>query len=369
MSEMIGTPSVLLVTGSTQTTRSIDKLLSPRFNVLHAEDGNKAWEILQEKPSISVLICALKKAVDKSALLERIRQAQHKLLSALPVLLLVGESDAEDLRDQAFSLGATDFINMPFSSIELKTRVSLHAQLYRIYSQNQDDEVLEESGNIDLLNTLMQQEVFLSRLQQEMSFSIRHKSYISVCLVKIYDSEELSEKYGKDVFTAIIRAQANKLENQIRKEDSYAYLGNATFAILLPVTNGMGANVAINRIMDQLKSMSLKHEGEPIVLTHSAGLYSFLPEEAMTTDGIMQILEKRLDTAEQKGAGQIVSSKNEVEEAKISVEQALNKIQYGHTEDLGKYLPDLLETLKPLLVFAKQHDELDLQEIIDSLDD
>jgi hypothetical protein len=98
-------------------------------------------------------------------------------------------------------------------------------------------------------------------------------------------------------------------------------------------------------------------------------LYSFLPEEAMTTDGIMQILEKRLDTAEQKGAGQIVSSKNEVEEAKISVEQALNKIQYGHTEDLGKYLPDLLETLKPLLVFAKQHDELDLQEIIDSLDD
>jgi diguanylate cyclase (GGDEF)-like protein len=369
MSEMIGAPSILLVTGSTQTTRSIDKLLSSQFNVLHAEDANNAWEILQEKPSISVLICALKKSIDKSALLERIRHAHNKLLSALPVLLLVSESDAEDLRDQAFSAGATDFINMPFSSIELKTRVRLHAQLYSIYSQNQDDEVLEEGSNIELLNTLMQQEAFLSRLQQEMSFSIRHKSYISVCLLKIDGADEINDKYGKEVFTAIIRAQAIKIEKQIRKEDSYAYLGNATFAILLPVTNGMGANVAIQRLMESLKGMHMKHQGESITSTHSAGLYSFLPDETMTTDGIMQTLEKRLTTAEQKGPGQIVSSKSEIEEARISVEQALNKIQYGHTDDLGRYLPDLLETLKPLLKFAHQHDELNLQEVIDSLDD
>ncbi len=369
MPEMIGTPSILLVTGSTQTTRSIDKLLSSQFNVLHAEDGKKAWEILQDKPSIGVLICALKKSVDKSALLERIRHANNKLLRALPVLLLVGETDTEDLRDQAFSVGATDFINMPFSSIELKTRVRLHAQLYSIYSQNQQEEELEEGVDIDLLNTLMQQKVFLTRLQQEMSFSIRHKSYISVCLLKIDSADELSDEYGKDVFTAILRAQANNIEKQIRKEDSFAYMGDATFAILLPVTNGMGANVAVNRIMEKLKRMNLKHEGVSIVSTHSAGLYSFLPEESMTTDDIMQTLEKRLLTAEQKGPGQLVSSKSEVEGAKISVEQALNKIHYGHTDDLGRYLPDLLETLKPLLRFAHQQNAIDLQDLIETLDD
>jgi diguanylate cyclase (GGDEF)-like protein len=215
----------------------------------------------------------------------------------------------------------------------------------------------------------MQQESFLSRLQQEMSFSIRHKSYISVALVKIYSADDLSDEYGKEVFTAIIRAQANMIEKQIRKEDSYAYLGNATFAILLPVTNGMGANVAINRIMEQLKDMNLKHDGESINASHSAGLYSFLPQESMTADGIIEILDKRLLTAEQKGPSQIVSSKSEVEEAKISVEQALNKIHYGHTDDLDRYLPDLLETLKPLLKFAHKHDEIDLQDLIESLDD
>jgi diguanylate cyclase (GGDEF)-like protein len=365
MSEMIATPSVLLLTGSTQTARSIEKLLS-QFNILHAEDSNKAWDLLQEQSSISVLICALKKSID---ILERVRHAHNKLLVALPVLLLVGESDTEDLRDLAFSAGATDFINMPFSGIELKTRVRLHAQLYRIYSQNQDDEEVEKGSNIDQLNTLMQQEAFLSRLQQEMSFSIRHKSYISVCLLKIDGSDELSDKYGKEVFAAIIRAQASKIEKQIRKEDSYTYLGNATFAILLPVTNGIGANVAVNRLMEQLKAMNLKHEGQSVSTTHSAGLYSFLPLETMTTDDIMQTLKQRLATAEQRGPGQVVSSKSEVENSKISVEQALNKIHYGHTADLDKYLPDLLETLKPLLKFAHQHDELNLQDIIDSLDD
>lgn len=369
MSEMIGAPSILLVTGSTQTTRSIEKLLSSQFNIIHAEDGYIAWDLLQEQTSVSVLICALKKSIDKSALLERIRQAHNKLLSGLPVLLLVGESDSEDLRDEAFAAGASDFIFMPFSSLELKTRVRLHAKLYSIFTRNQGDEVLEEGSNIDLLNTLMQQESFISRLQQEMSFSIRHKSFISVCLLKIFAADELIEQYGKEVFSAIIRTQANKIEKQIRKEDSYAYLGDATFAILLPVTNGLGANVAINRLMQQLKEMHLKHQGEAIVSTHSAALYSFMPDEATTTDMVMQTLEQRLINAEQKGSGQIVSSKSEIEEAKISVEQALNKIHYGHTEDLARYLPDLIATLKPLLKFAHQHDVIDLQDLIDSLDD
>lgn len=369
MSEMIGTPSVLLVTGSIQTTRSIDKLLSQQFNVIPVDDSVKAWEMLQEMPSICVLICALKKAIDNGALLERIRQAKNKLLSALPVLLLVGETEAEDLQNEAFAAGATDFINMPFSTIEFQTRVRLHAKMFSMYSQEQQDEVLEAGKDIDLLNTLMQRDMFITRLQQELSFSLRHKSFVSVCLTKIYDSDDVSDQYGNEVFTAIIRALANKIEKQTRKEDSYAYLGNATFAILFPVTNGMGANVAIRRIMEQLSSMHLKHDGKSIALNFSAGLYTFIPSETLTTDAIMQTLESRLSTAEQKGAGQVVSSKAELEQATISVEQALNKIRYGQTDDLGKYLPDLLESLKPLLKFAHQHDELDLQEIIDNLDD
>ena len=369
MSEMMDTPSVLLVTGSTQTTRSINKLLSGQFNILHAEDSDKAWEILQRQSSISVVICALKKSIDHSALLERIRHAHDKYLAALPVLLLVGETDTDDLRDKAFSAGASDFINMPFSGIELKTRVQLHAKIFSLYAQDQDDEVLDDSGNIELLNTLVQQEVFVSRLQQELSFSQRHKSYVSVCLLKVGGSEALIEEYGKDVFTAIIRAQANKIEKQIRKEDSYAYLGDATFAVLLPVTNGLGANVAVRRLMDELRQMHLKHEGDVISLSYSAGLYSFLPEEGMSGDVVMQTLEQRLATAIQKGENQIVSSKSEIENARISVEQALNKIHYRHTDDLDRYLPDLLETIKPLLKYARQHDELGFQAVIDSLDD
>lgn len=366
---MIGTPSILLVTGSTQTTRSIEKLLSSQFNVIHAEDGNSAWELLQQKPSISLLICALKKAVDKSALLERIRQAHDKLLSAIPVMLLVGETDTDELRDQAFAAGATDFITMPFSSIELKTRVRLHAKLYGILSQKHKDEVLEDGANIELLNTLMQQEVFINRLQQEISFSMRHKSYISVSLLKLNNADKLSDEYGKDIHTAVIRALANQIEKQIRREDSYAYLGDSTFALLFPVTNGLGANVAIKRLIEKLSALHLKHQGQPIELSISAGLYSFMPNDKSSTDDIMQTLENRLLTAEQKGHNQVVSSKNELEEATISVDQALNKIRYGHTDDLPKYLPDLLQTIKPLLKYARQHDELNLQDIIDSLDE
>jgi len=368
MSELDALPAILLVAGSAHTAKSIRRLLSDQFTILHAAEPSEAWEMLQNQSAIIAIVCELGKSIDDFALLERLRQAQSNPLASLPVLLLVGESDDAQRRDLAFSVGATDFINMPFSALELTTRVRLHAQLYRLHSQDNEYEISAQNSSIDLLNTLMQEQHFNSRLEQEISFSLRHKSYISVCLLKIDMYDELSDQYGREALSGIIRALGSIVEKQIRREDTYAYLGDSTFALLYPVTNGLGANIATQRLLEQVSTATLKHEDLELTLTMSAGLYSAMPDDRMTVQDVMQTVRQRVDKAQQLGGAQVVSSKTEQEQTELSVEQALNMISYGRSEGLGKQVPQLLAQILPLLKFANQHNESELRDILGSLE-
>ena len=121
MAETDKKQAILLVSNPTRSADSIRKLLSGHFIGSKVEDAETAWKFLVEKQQITVIICELSLAIDQFGLLERIRNASDKRLAATPILLLIGEKDDENDREKAFRLGATDFINMPFSSTELTT--------------------------------------------------------------------------------------------------------------------------------------------------------------------------------------------------------------------------------------------------------
>ena len=361
-------PVVLLVSNSVLTGKSVKRLLADQFLILHEDNILNAWESIQVQPDIAVVLCDLDPKMDHEALLERIRTAQNKTISGLPVLLLVGEAVDEVLRDKAFMAGATDFINTPFSAIELKTRVRLHARLFNLHRGQAGYDVSDQNSAFDQLNNMMHERQFLTRLDQEISFSHRHKVYLSACLLRIDNVDELREQYGKKVFTGIIRTVARIIQKRIRREDIYAYLGDATFALLFPVTNGLGANVATRRIIEKVDAAQIKFQGEKLPVTISGGLYSELAPEEHTSEKMLEVVRNRLDQAVNKGGNQIVSSKSEQEQNAISVEQALNMIAYGRTQGLDKQVPQLLDTLLPLLEFARQHNELEFEGVIGSLE-
>ncbi len=133
MSETENKPVILLITQSGRSANMIEKLLRGYFSSLKAEDAESGWNSLVSMP-VAVIACDLSLAMDKFGLLERIRNARDRSLAAKPVLLLIGEQDQGRNLENALGLGATDFINMPFSSSELITRTRMHAGLYGHHS-------------------------------------------------------------------------------------------------------------------------------------------------------------------------------------------------------------------------------------------
>jgi len=362
-------PVILLITVSSLATKSFNRLLSKQFSIVHAESAEQAWQILQIKSTITVVVCELQIAIGKMRVLERIRRAKDKVLASLPVLILVGESDTEECSDQAFSVGATDFIHMPFSSIELKARVRLHSKLYDLHQKQTSFELASQDSPVDILNSLMQEKYFSNRLEQELSFSVRHKSFVSVCLIKVNGAEALEKKYSKDILRAVLRAVGKIIEKMIRRDDSYAYFGEETFALLYPVTNGLGANISTKRLIEKIQNTRLNHQGQSIKISVSAGLYSTLPTEELSVEKVLSIVGKRLEKAEKQGGGQIVSSKSELEQDKASIQQALNMINFNRTESLVKQIPGLLDGIMPLLEFIHSNDEMQFNRILDKFDD
>ncbi len=358
---------ILLVSGSELTNRSIGKLLGDRFDIRIAADGESAWRSSAEQPDIDLIISQLVLAVE-GGLIERLRRSANPRLKNLPVLVLIGEGDSVEVRDQAFIAGATDFIYAPFSRIELETRAALHTRLFQPVGEETTTDFTATLESLDMLNTVMQRDYFVTRLSQELAFCDRHRTYLCVAHLRMLDSDSVIDRFGQPVFAALVRTMAHEIDKQTRAEDSVAYLGGAGFALQLPVTNGIGAHSVLARLMQKLAKKKLRYHGESISVNFCTGLYVRSTRDSSTVDQIMDELETRADLAERMGEGHIASSGRE-DETEFSVEQALNKLRYDQVEGLDKQVSRLLQEVQPLLQFALEHDEIGFEDLLESIKD
>jgi two-component system cell cycle response regulator len=366
MPELNTKPAVLLITGSARSANLIDKLLDTYFTVIKVEDAESAWKQLVKQPLITVIICELSIAIDHFGLLERIRTANNKNLAAKPILLLVGEQDQENSCEKAFSLGATDFINMPFSSTELTTRVRLHAQLFINHSADQTIE-MQQIASVNVLQQLSNENYFKSRLQHELSFSLRHKINVSVCKLKINNLKAIVAGFDKNAAISVMHAVARMMRQTLRQEDTLAYLGNAEFCILYPATNGIDASTAVNRILDNIKNHNIRIAGKKVPVTISGAISSSLANENTTVEKLMDMVDMQLVEAVNQGGTTIVISPQSDTKQFISVTRAVKLIERGAIDGLEEHAGELMLNIMPLLEYADQVLGLELKQVNQSL--
>ncbi|MFV2032207.1 MAG: diguanylate cyclase domain-containing protein [Gammaproteobacteria bacterium] len=311
-----------------------------------------------ELSNISVLICELPVAIDGFGLLERIRSATDKHLAARPVLLLVGESDRDNDRESAFQLGATDFINMPFASTELTTRVRLHAQLFVQFSEEQTVE-MQQVAALNVLQQLSQQNYLKSLLKQELSFSLRHRSNVSICKLKVDNLKAIVASFDKSSAVSIVQAVAKILQQTLRREDILCYLEKAEFCVLFPVVNAIGAFSGINRIRESIARLRIRIAGKQVSVTLSGAMYSCVADETTSIESVNEILDRRLAEALRRGGNCIVGAPKSSEKRAITVDRALQLIANNNTDDLAEHARGLVRDILPLLEYAEQRLELE----------
>ena len=343
--------SVLLATQSSATAKLIGKRLREHYALWQAGDSEQAWNELTEQRAIALVICDLELALDRFALLERIRNAGDTRLAATPILLLLGENDDESRQEAAFQQGASDFINLPFSSTELLARVRLHTNLFVQHASGPPAD-LSGASAVNLLRQLSQQSFFDTRVQQELSFSARHRSPLSLCLLRLDDVKGLVEAFDKSTVISVVQTVARTLQQTMRREDSLCYRGNAEFSVLYPATNGIGAAAGIRRIIDNVAARKLGIGGRQVPVSLSAAIFSAVADDGVGLEQIEQQLKKCLKAAMAQGGNRVVSCVHGDGGAIESLDQVLERIAAGQGAPAREQIPSLLARIVPLIEHA-----------------
>lgn len=366
MSETPHQAAVLLIVESATAVKHITKHLKEYFTIQVASDDEAAWESIQTNNDVDVIVCDLRQAVGSFGLLERLRDAGDKKLAATPVLLLVGENDTENDREIAFSKGATDFINLPFASAELIARVRLHANIYAQHLSEPCVEMQSVSA-VNVLQQLSQEKYFESRVLQEIAFSLRHRSSLSLAKLSLDNMSAIAAGFDQSTVASIVQAVAKIIKETRRREDSLCYFGKGEFCILYPATNGIGATDAVKRIARNVASSKLRVAGKKIRVTLSAAIYSWIASGETDLDAIYQVLDESLRQAIAEGGNRVSNTTTDDEKRIHSIDRALRLIEMGKTEDLAAHAQPLLHSVLPLLEFVDGELELDVTPLIDRL--
>jgi PAS domain S-box-containing protein len=120
-------PTVLLVDDNRDMREYVTRLLTPRFVVIAAEDGQYALDLIDTgvRPDL-VLSDVMMPRLDGFGLLRALRA--RPLTETTPVIFLSARA-GEEARIEGIDVGADDYLVKPFSARELITRIDTHIRL------------------------------------------------------------------------------------------------------------------------------------------------------------------------------------------------------------------------------------------------
>ena len=298
-----------MVEDSLTSVAVISRDLREFYTLLHARDGEVAWEMLLADPRIELVITDVQMPrLTGQQLLKLIRQSPIARIRNLPVIVM---TTAEDMSEKhlAFLNGANDFLNKPVDSLELQARVNVHHRLSRtIYELEVSQEALAELATTDSLTKLKNRRLFYTQAEQNLIACRRYGKDMSLLLLDIDHFKKVNDTFGHHAGDEVLVAVAQLLGQMVRGVDTAARFGGEEFAVLLPETNRLGAAVLGERIRAAIEREQIVVEGRNVPITVSIGITTLAAEDVESIDQLLNIADRRLYLAKNSGRNRICVS-------------------------------------------------------------
>ena len=169
---MVQKKHVLIVEDNELNRAILGEILSSDYQVLEAENGQEALEVLRHhKDSIAlILLDVMMPVMDGDAFLDRIKA--DKELSLIPVIVMT-QSDGEEDEVSALAHGATDFVPKPYRPQVLLHRV---ASLIKL----RETAAIVNQFQYDRLTGLYSKEFFYQKVREQL-LENPEEDYCIVC--------------------------------------------------------------------------------------------------------------------------------------------------------------------------------------------
>lgn len=302
-----GLPQLLLAEDSETSAALILRYLSDQYQVLHARDGQHAWELLAVQPGVELILTDIQMPrMSGQELLTKIRASDMTVISNLPVIVMTSADDNAD-RHLAFENGANDFVNKPVDPVELKARLNVHRKLARTIRELEESrKLLQEQATTDVLTQMKNRRAFGEISLHHFMLALRHNADMSLLTLDIDHFKKINDTYGHPGGDEALVQVSKIIKSMVRASDVPARMGGEEFTVLLPNTNRVGAGVLAERIRVAIESHKFAITGVSVSITVSVGVSSFGNDGNDSLDQLLEIADRRLYIAKENGRNRVI---------------------------------------------------------------
>lgn len=163
-----------------------------------------------------------------------------------------------------------------------------------------------ESVTRDLVTGCYNRRVFLERAKSELHFAARHRKPLTIALLDIDRFKSVNDTYGHSAGDCVLRALGGILSSTLRTDDLLARYGGEEFALLLREIPPSGVRVALERLRTAVETKCFEYEQHVIPVTISIGAASYLEDAPDSLDELIELADRRLYQAKEKGRNRVV---------------------------------------------------------------
>ncbi len=248
-----------------------DALSNWGYEVILAENGAEAWEILNQPdaPAMAVLDWMMPHMTGLE-ICRRIRQMRREPYT---YILLLTSKNTKDETIEGLEAGADDYIVKPFDEHELHVRlragkriIDLQLDLLRAREE------LRERANKDLLTMLPNRPAICATLQAELARCHRDHRTVGVILLDIDHFKKINDTYGHFAGDAVLKETAARLRSNMRPYDQVGRYGGEEFLVVLPNCDLEQSTAQAERLRVRLNATSMMVDGFELKVSASFGV-------------------------------------------------------------------------------------------------
>lgn len=309
-------PMVLIADDSRVVRVSLKNILKDDCQVIEAENGQEAWDILCNTPSITLVFSDLSMPkLDGRGLLTKIRASDSSQIATMPFIVVTGNEESPEIRQELTQLGADEVINKPFDPSNIRNFLTLlgdrnqQPDLAHLETDIcQHDEIEPQS---DFLGGVVDREHFMESASRELTFAIRNKNELAIALIKIDQIDEITTQYSDPAIEHILHTLVEIIKQHIHPDDTLAYFGTGQFAILRPASNAIGTRYLGRRILEDLSSKQFYLGESEQIVSSSIGISAPDIKPGTRLIELISLAEGRLKAAVENGGNKVVDKGNE----------------------------------------------------------
>jgi len=308
---------VLLVDDQPIIAEGIRRMLENENDIIfhYCENPEKAITMASEIDATVILQDLVMPDIDGMTLVRFFRANMET--RNIPIIVLSSKEDPQ-IKSDAFSNGANDYLVKLPDQIELLARIRAHSKSYltqlerdsAFHALREMQKQLEESNrklqrltSLDGLTGIANRRHFNEELDKEWRRAKRGGMMLSLILIDIDFFKLFNDNYGHLAGDDCLRRVATTLSDAIvRPADLMARYGGEEFAAILPDTDAEGAVVVAENLRKAICTLGIKHEyaGSGDFVSISLGIAQH-HTDMKDADELINLADKGLYEAKESG--------------------------------------------------------------------